>query len=347
MSLESLPGDDAELPADAFVGLWDILDTLPRATSSVDMAATTIDMVAVAASAPHGGRGRRPSWLLPAVAVCASLATGLIAGRMTVPDPDTRVLEYLPLIRHIETLREAGSVTFLQALADRRLPQPLRLPPDAVREEVREFGETLRDLEADHVWGNAAGALLTDRRAAIDALSADQQDALERAAAVFQELPTRERRQLATVAAVLADPGRQDLRNAARAWHLLIAASDPPDRRNIIELDEKRRLEWIDRRSRPRDWERGERRVPPPALEGGPPRGGPPGDGRPRRQGPRGDGAPQDRAPQDRGPQDRGPQDRGPQGGGRGLPRQGDPRREAMPQGPPAGDTERIPREPA
>ncbi|MCE9629172.1 MAG: hypothetical protein K8S94_00435 [Planctomycetia bacterium] len=282
-----------DLPARDLAGLWNVLDVLPRASSSIDMAATTVDMVAVAAAAPPRGTGSRSRWLLPVVAVGVSLVAGAIAGRMTAADPDGRVLEYLPLIRHLETLQEAGTTNFLKSLADRPLPQPLRLPPDTAREEMREFDETLRDLEADHVWGSAARTLLTDRRAAIDTLTADERDALERAAVAFQQLSTAARRDLAAVAAVLAEPKRQDLRDAARAWHLLIAASDPPDRRNIVALDEKSRLEWIDRRSRLRDWDRGDRRGPPPPSEGGPPRppgpGGPPGEGRPRWQGPRGE----------------------------------------------------------
>lgn len=246
-----------------------MLDVLPRASSSVDMADTTIDMVAVAvggvadrgasASASPRGAGSRPRWLLPAAAVCASLVAGVVGGRTTSSDPYVRILEYLPLIRHVGTLQEAGTIKFLKALAARRLPQPLRLPPDTAREETREFDEAVRDLETDHVWGTAAQPLLAERRASIDTLSMDERKALERAAATFQELSTADRRDLTAVATALTDPARQDLRDAARAWHLLIAASDPPDRKNIVELDDEGRLEWIDRRARFRDWDRGDR----------------------------------------------------------------------------------------
>jgi hypothetical protein len=79
---------------------------------------------------------------------------------------------------------------------------------------------------------------------------------------------------------------------------LIIAASDPPDRKNIVQLDPESRLEWLERRSRVREW-MGERRGLAPVIEGGPmPQrvpgpGGIPGDGRPRWQGPRGEGGPQ------------------------------------------------------
>jgi len=293
----------ADLPARDLADLWTMLDVLPRASSSVDMAATTVDMVAaaVAGSAGRrsalprsGGAGGLPRWLLPAAAVCASLVAGVVAGRMSAIDPDLRILEYLPLIRHIGILQEAGTTRFLKALADRRLPQPLRLPPDAAREETREFDEAVRDLEADREWGSAAHPLLNDRRQAIDALAADERDALERAAATFQELPAPDRRDLVAVATALADPRRQNLRDAARTWHLLIAASDPADRKNIVQLDDEGRLEWIDRRSRLRDWDRGDRRGLP-----------------------QGSGAPGIRAPGD-GPPGVGPQGIRPPGVGRG-----------------------------
>ena len=326
----------ADLPARDLADLWKVLDVLPRASSSTDMAATTVDMVALAvggtadraALLPRGSRGRA-GWLVPAVVVCASLVLGVVAGRVTVPDSDVRILESLPLIRHIGILQEAGTVKFLKALAARRLPPPLRLPPGTAREESREFDEAMRDLETDHAWGTAARPLVSGRRAGIDTLTADDRDAFERSLAVFQDLSTAQRRDLGEIAAVLADPRRQELRDTARSWHLLIAASDPADRKNIVELDEEGRLEWVDRRSRLRDWDRGERRGMPPAINGPiPPRapgpGATTGEGRPRWQGPRGEGGPQGGGRGD------GRGEVSPRGE-RGGPRTGEPRPDATP----------------
>ena len=330
------PGDAGRVnsagnPADDFGELWEALDSLPRAAASTDMAATTVDMAAIAAGRtsrrdPFGRSGsgapdRR--WFLPAAAVVGSLVVGLIAGRLTAPDPDIRILESLPVVRHLGLLEEAGSVAFLRSLAARRNQQPLRLPPDARREEEQEFDAALQELEVDHLVGTPARPLLAQRREALAALAGEERDSLERSVVAFQELTTAQRRDLAALAAVLADPKREELRNAARTWHLVIAASNPPDRKNIIELDAEGRIEWLERPARLREW-MGERRGPPLGPDGLPlPRGpggaGAPGDGRPRWQGPRGEGAPQ--VPRS---------DGGPQGGrgeGRGR---GD--------GPPSGD---------
>lgn len=281
----SPPPDDpaATRPSDDLADVWGALDSLPRQSAAVDMAATTVEMVAARLHAD----ARRPAaspirrWLLPLGAVAASLVAGVVTGRIIAPDPDLRVLESLPLVRHVELLREAGSVTFLQSLAARRNQLPLRPPPPVVRAADAEFDATLLDLEADHRWGRVDRDTLAARSEAVAALSAEGRESLERSLATFLQLSSAQRRDLAAVASALADPRRQELREAARLWHRMIAASDPADRKNIIDLDRDERMEWIERRSRQREWN-GERRGPPP--EGGPlPRGQrpPPGpDGR-------------------------------------------------------------------
>jgi len=294
-------------PASDLADVWDALDALPRAAAPIDMAATTIDMAAVTAERSPGagtirglvaGMASSPGWLLPAVAVAASLVGGAVLGRLAAPDPDARVLEHLPVIRHLPLLEEAGSVKFLQALAARRDQQPQRMPPEMLRGEGEEFDAAIADLERDHVVGAAAAGLIQDRRMALAVLDDDDRDAVERAAAAFQTMGRTRQRDLMAVAAALADPRRDELRSAARLWHLIVAVSDPADRRNIVELDAEGRLEWLERRSRFREWMSDRRGGGPPAIEGGPTPRGPgalPGqgpDGRPRWQGPRGEGGP-------------------------------------------------------
>lgn len=302
----------AEGPAEELAGVWDLLDALPRPASSVDMAATTVDMVAAAvdaserrgagSSAAASGRRWPFRWLSPAAVVAASLVVGVVVGRATAIDPEERILENLPLVRHLQLLREAGSMAFLEAFGDRGAAVPPRLPPDAARDGRREFDEAIQDLEQDHILGPEARPLVAKRREAVAGLSRGEQDELERSVREYLSLSAMQRRDLERVAEALADPRRQSIRDAARAWHLWIAASDPPDRRNIVELDDEERLEWIDRRARLRDWDRGDRRGPPPGPDGPPPRGpgqsGGAGQGRPRWPGPRGEGMPRgDRGP--------------------------------------------------
>ncbi|MFM8735493.1 MAG: hypothetical protein ACKOC8_09895 [Pirellulales bacterium] len=270
-------------PIDDLGDLWDALDALPRQSSSIDMAATTVEMVAAVAE-PAARPPASPTrlWLMPLALVAASLLAGVVAGRIIAPDPDARILDQLPLVRHVDLLREAGSVAFLQALAARRHQLPARMPPEFMRREEQEFDATLRELEAEFPSEAAAADVLTARREAIEGMSPQDRDALERSLATFLGLSSVQRRDLAAVAAALADPRRQELRAAARLWHAIIAASDPADRKNIVDLDTTSRLEWLERRSRQRE-RNGERRGPPPPEGGAGPRGQrpPPGpDGR-------------------------------------------------------------------
>ena len=80
-------------------------------------------------------------------------------------DPDLRILESLPLVRHLPLLQEAGSVKLLQSLSARCNQQPLRMPPEMLRDEGREFDTAVADLEADHAWGTVARPLIDERRA--------------------------------------------------------------------------------------------------------------------------------------------------------------------------------------
>jgi len=299
------PGDprrtEPSNPAGDLGEVWDALDVLPRSEASPSMAATTVDLVAVTTERSVAGRttrglvpvaGASRSWIVPVVVVACGLVAGVVAGRMTAPDPDARILEDLPVIRHFAMLREAGSVDFLQSLAARRNRQPMRLPPEMLRQEEEEFDAALRNLETDHAVGAAGRALIEQRRNVVETLPFGERDAIEQSASIYKGLPSSVRRELASTAAVLADPSREEIRASARLWHLLIAASDPPDRRNIVDLSPDERLEWLERRSRYREWLGDRRNQPAGGEPGAAPRGPGAGDGRPRWQGPRADGEP-------------------------------------------------------
>lgn len=299
------PSPASERPAEDLGEVWEALDALPRAAASVDMAATTLDLAAVTAgrggagdTLRHGRRllGSRQSWPWPALALAGSLVVGVVLGRATAPDPDQLVLESLPLIRHLGLLREAGSVRFLVSLSGRRNQPPLRQPPAPLQDDAREFDAAVIDLENDHAIGTAARSRLEERRTLLAGLATENLDTLALSAAAFEDLPPAKRAELGAVAVALADPAREELRSAARLWHLIVAASDPADRKSIIDLDADERIEWLERRSRWREL-MGERRGLPPAGDGGPPRGpglgpggGGGGEGRPRWPGPRGEG---------------------------------------------------------
>ena len=78
----NVPQDPHADPASDLGPVWDVLDALPRATASATLAATTVELAAVAgdrqaAAAPAAGRGAI-RWLGPAAVVIAALVTGAV-----------------------------------------------------------------------------------------------------------------------------------------------------------------------------------------------------------------------------------------------------------------------------
>ena len=301
-------------PAGALSDVWVLLDELPRGAASAALTATTIEMAAVAvASADTIARPARLRWIGPVAAVVAALAIGAVAGRVTAPDPDRKWLEHLAVVRHLDLLREAGSVTFLEAAAGRGGPpllMVLRQGTDAARQAAAGFNAKLDALERLERADDAA------RRDFVAGLAVEERAELERSFREFMNLSAAERKTLDAVAAALCDQGRDDLRDAARDWHRWLAAIRPEDRDDVIASNTDKRLEWIDwyasridGRGRPGQPDRPPSDRPPPGRW---PPGGP--DPRYRRpQMPRGDG----------------PEPR------EGPPRNGPPREGHPPDGPP------------
>ena len=268
-----------ERPAADLADVWGLLDALPPAAARVDLAATTVDLVAakVVGEPPPGRQADRPwDWAVRVAAVAAALGAGLATGRSVAPDPDRRVLQQLPIIEHLGLLQEAGSIGFLEAVADRMgqrqtPPRWMRLArdPEELAGDALAFDAAVEALQRSFAEPVGA-AMLARRRERVAALSAAELAELERSAEVFENLTSIDRRELVAVARRLADPAAGRLRDAARTWHLVMAAMNPVFRRTVIEMPVADRLEVLERtpgRFEPR----------PPVRRPGPP---PPGDPR-------------------------------------------------------------------
>lgn len=272
-------------PAEALGEVWSALDALPAARAAAPLAATTLEMVAAelepAPRSAAGVAGRSRQWLGPVAAVCAALFCGLVVGRITAPDGDDFLLRNLPLVRHLDLLRELHSVDFLEQLGAARPQPPRRLliasgRPDLQAEQARLVGE-IAALRAAGPWESVSRKQEAERRHDLSRLEPAERERLRGAAAALAEMPREERRRIEEVATAIVDPGSGDLLEAARLWRLWVAASDPLDRDEIVDLDAAKRLEWMRRQSRLDGF--GPQRPRPD----GPPPEGPPPFRRPRR----------------------------------------------------------------
>jgi len=336
---------DATEPALALAGVWDLLDVLPPAAASPVLSATTLELAAVpsAGTVPPAGTastavlpaahapappGRRPAWLPawlptwlpPALVVIGGLGVGYAAGRSTAPDPDRRVLDHLPEIEHLDLLREAGSVSFLEEIAKAGYAPPRRLgivqSPAEVMEDTREFDAAIDDLRKA-AGAEPTAAMIEARRSRLLAMPDRERRQIEKAVESWLALSTADQRELARLARALAEPRRDALLKAARLWHQWVRQRDPADRRDVIDLGVAERIEWIDRATRfesrfdqrdqqrppfDRDWEN-RRRYPGGAAAAGPgggqlgQPGGPRGPGQQGGPGPGGFGGPRPRPP--------------------------------------------------
>jgi hypothetical protein len=272
------------------------------------MMATTIEMAAVpvgemmsrTGSGATTARGGRPAeaaawppvrqWLPGAAIVLASLLAGIAVGRATAPIPEWTILASLPVVQHLDLLREAGSVGFLEAVAKGGYPPPRRPPLAQSKADVREDAEAFdAAIAALRTAGDVTTSreTLVARREQVLRMSDTARRQLERSAGTFQRLSGADRSDLVALVRALADPSREQLLKAARIWHLWVQLRDPADRRDVIDLSAEDRLEWLDRWTRidarqdgrdpmrpyfEREWDN--RRRPP-----GPPRPRGPGQG--------------------------------------------------------------------
>jgi len=310
------PSSAAETPASDLGAAWEMLDVLPRSASPPSMTSTTIEMVAASAAAPGKPSATSRGWLLPAATVIGGFCIGLIAGRATVEDPDWMLLDNLPLLQHLDVLREAGSVGFLEDIARRNIPEPRRFQggrpedrvPDAARDEQpRTAAYPALDQAIAALRDGPFGSQLdaqeqAARRNEIAEMSAEDRRLLVGNGFEFQRFTPIERRDIMKLARVFAGrdgtgPDRDELLASARLWHQWVATRDPVERKAVIDLDREERLEWLDHyvQVRPGQGRPSQFRGLPPGPEGpeGPrPPGRPPRDRDPRRGPPPHDGPP-------------------------------------------------------
>jgi hypothetical protein len=264
------PDDEAALPPDGDVlsevrGFLDVLDVTRAAPG---LLSTTIEMAAVPPSAVAPGAGaartRLRAWWLATAAVASGLVAGLVAGWATGPDPDEPVLQYLPVVEHLDALQEAGSTAFLEELAKRGIAEPRRFPFPRPQDEPPggegagdegwpEFDDAVEALRYVTFGPETPPSEIASRRDHIEEMDDDELRHVADRVTAYRLLSREVRHDLIELARALgeSDDERLDrLVAAARVWHRWVDWSDPADRQAVVALDRDDRLEWLERRTR-------------------------------------------------------------------------------------------------
>lgn len=252
--------------ADVLGDVRDLLGVLDGSVAAPGLASTTIDMAAVSRSSAPGRpapllpRGR--PWGIATACVLAALAAGYAVGRALTPDPDGPILQYLPVVEHIDVLQEAGSVAFLEEISRRHFPQPRAFPRPgdpaaATGEEGADAWEpleaSLESLRAGPFGPETPPAVIADRRDHIEDMDAQELRSIADRVTVFRSLSRADRHDLIELARAFGESDDEQvemLAAAARLWHAWVAWSDPADRQAVVALDREGRVEWLERRMR-------------------------------------------------------------------------------------------------
>lgn len=258
-------GTATDAAADILGDVRDILGVLEESAAAPGLVSTTIEMAAVSRSdaartpVPHLPKSRS-GWIASACVV-AGLAAGYAAGRALAPDPDGPILQYLPVVEHLDVLQEAGSVAFLEEIATRNFPQPRVFPrpgdpAPAAGDGSDAWGaldEAIDGLRAGPFGPETPAEVLADRRDHIEDMDDEQMRVIADRATLFRSLPRAGRHDVIELARALGESDDQRveaLAAAARLWHRWVAWSDPADRQAVVALDREERVEWLDRRLR-------------------------------------------------------------------------------------------------
>jgi hypothetical protein len=137
---------------------WEALEVLPTRKADDDFARTTMELVTVAAQGDASSvtaaaaeiQRRRKLWF--ATAAIAGVLLGFGLARWTLPNQNRELLDDLPVIRHVDTLRQIDSADFLRRLSTVVPAEQLMNDEAAIASELQAMAATSGPLEARRQW---------------------------------------------------------------------------------------------------------------------------------------------------------------------------------------------------
>jgi hypothetical protein len=137
---------------------WEALDVLPARKADDDFARTTMELVTVAAqgdassvTAAAAETQRRRKLCFTAAAITGVLL-GFGLARWTLPNQNQALLDDLPVIRHVDTLRQIDSADFLRRLGTVVPAEQLMNDVAAIENELKAMSVTSGPVESRRQW---------------------------------------------------------------------------------------------------------------------------------------------------------------------------------------------------
>jgi hypothetical protein len=137
---------------------WEALDVLPARKADDDFARTTMELVTVAAQGDASSftaaaaEIQRRRKLCFAAAAIAGVLLGFGLARWTLPNQNRELLVDLPVIRHVDTLRQIESADFLRRLGTVVPAEQLMNDEAAIESEWKVMAATSGPLETRRQW---------------------------------------------------------------------------------------------------------------------------------------------------------------------------------------------------
>jgi len=247
---------------------WDILDELPTTMADDRFAASTIELVAVAASDAEHPASRHWSWIahrpwaVALLGLCCSFLLGFLivsavaamfGGDESQASRNQQLLQDLPVIERVEIYQAVGDIEFLRALAKSDFLDSLSQSTDNLKKPNQSSAGEPRSQSTEVRFASLS---VEDRRGAIESLADFQTRKLQQRRRIFAGLERSTQQQLRELhQAIQDDPQHEQLITVADRYQHWLSQQPSNQQLAIASADVENRLDHVrqlaaDRKSR-------------------------------------------------------------------------------------------------
>jgi len=214
---------------------WDLLDQLPRVEAPENFATTTIEMVAIKATAESDdsvGRLRRGQFVrrsLQAIGLVATIVFGYMVVQTRQQAPERQFLRDLPVVENVDLYLSADDIDFVRQLQRENLfDQEITTPP------------------ATTTNTNATAESLEERRAWVAKMPEDGLEEIRRKREVFEEVSAEKQQRLRDLHREIEEDAKSaELRETLQRYSAWLRTLPAGRRAELLSLSADERLTQV------------------------------------------------------------------------------------------------------